>query len=497
MNFDSHQLAAVAPLLIVLCGGFALLMLEAFAVGKNRAYFMPLTVALCVVALGFNVADWQALGALGGNDAESLYRGLMENDRIGTFLTAVFLGAAAITAMVAQPFMREHRFEFGEFYALLLFATGGMIILVQASDLVTVFVGLEIMSLAVYVLTGSWRRNPKSSEGAIKYFVTGAVASAILLYGMALVYGATGTTNLAAIAAARGAASQPLFVIGMLLMLGALGFKVAAVPFHQWAPDAYEGAPTPVTAFMAAGVKAAAFGVVLRLFGTAFAAPGLSGGSTGWASALAVLAVLTMTFGNLAALHQPNIKRMLAYSSIAHAGYLLLGVVATAGGGAVGSEARAAILFYLAGYSVTTLGAFAVVAWIGSREDERLDLDDWAGLATRHPAAAFAMLLFLLSFGGVPPTAGFFGKWYLFRAILGAPSLLPYVVIAVLNSVVSVFYYLRVVTEMYFQEPRREFTSVRAPAITAALWICVLLVLAIGIVPGSLLQWASQALLGG
>ncbi len=491
MNFDSHQLTAVAPLLIVFTGGFLLLMLEAFAVGKNRAYFMPLTVALCAAALAFNVIDWQGLSS-----SESLYRGLLENDRIGSFFSALFLTAAALTAMIAQPFMREHRFEFGEFYALLLFATGGMIVLVQASDLVTVFVGLEIMSLAVYVLTGSWRRNPKSSEAAIKYFLTGAVASAVLLYGMALIYGAVGSTSLTAIAGARGVSAQPLFVIGMLLVLGAFGFKVAAVPFHQWAPDAYEGAPTPVTAFMAAGVKAAAFGVVLRLFNTAFAAPGLTTGSTGWSTVFAVLAVLTMTFGNLSALHQTNIKRMLAYSSIAHAGYLLLGVVATANGNGASNDARAAVLFYLAGYTATTIGAFAVIAWVGSRDDERLELDDWAGLAVRHPGAAFTMLLFLLSFGGVPPTAGFFGKWYLFRAILDKPNLLPFVVIAVLNSVVSVFYYLRVVTEMYFQEPRREIKAVRASSITAVMWICALATLAIGLVPSSLLQWAAQAILG-
>ncbi len=395
--------------------------------------------------------------------------------------------------MLAQPFMREHRFELGEFYALLMFATAGMLILAAASDLVTIFIGIETMSIAVYVLTGCWRRSSKSSEGAMKYFITGAFATAILLYGMALVYGMTGTTSLKGIAANTLAPSSPVFIIGMLLMLVAFGFKIAAVPFHMWAPDAYEGAPTPVTAFMAAGVKAAAFGALFRLVVTAFPRNELALGASGWANVLWVLAIATMTLGNLAALKQTNIKRLLAYSSIAHAGYLLIGVLATA---LVGDQARGPLLLYLAAYTFTTIGAFGVVAWIGNRGDERLQLDDWAGLASRHPGAALAMTIFMLSLGGVPPTAGFFAKFYLFRAALERPGLVPLVVVAVLNSVVSVYYYLRVVTAMYFREVGREPQPIRANAMTAALLIAVIATLAIGIAPGWLVDAASAAIVG-
>jgi NADH-quinone oxidoreductase subunit N len=279
----------------------------------------------------------------------------------------------------------------------------------------------------------------------------------------------------------------------MLLILIGLGFKVAAVPFHMWAPDAYEGAPTPVTAFMAAGVKAAAFGALVRVLGVAFARTELAYGASGWASTLGVLAVLTMTFGNLAAVRQENIKRLLAYSSIAHAGYLLLGVVAMA---VAGGEARGPLLFYLLAYTFTTIGAFGVVAWLGNRGDERLQLDDWAGLASRHPAAALAMTIFLLSLGGVPPTAGFFAKFYLFRVALTRPGMMPLVIIAVLNSVISVYYYLRVVTAMYFREVGREPQPLRSPAMNAALWIAALVTLAIGIAPGWVIDAASAAILG-
>jgi NADH-quinone oxidoreductase subunit N len=356
--------------------------------------------------------------------------------------------------------------------------------LASANDLLTVFIGIETMSIAVYVLTGSWRRSSKSSEGAMKYFITGAFATAILLYGIALVFGATGTTSLPTIASRVHAANNPLFIIGMLLLVVALGFKIAAVPFHMWAPDAYEGAPTPVTGFMAAGVKAAAFGALLRIFGVAFNRPELAFGANGWASALAILSVLTMTLGNLAALKQDNIKRLLAYSSIAHAGYLLIGVAALA---TVGDAARAPLLYYLLAYTFTTIGAFGIVAWLGNRGDERLLLDDWAGLASRHPAAALAMTVFMLSLGGVPPTAGFFAKFYLFRAALEKSGLLWLVIIAVLNSVVSVYYYLRVVTAMYFREVGREPAPIRSGAMTAALIIAVGATILLGIFPSALL----------
>jgi NADH-quinone oxidoreductase subunit N len=357
--------------------------------------------------------------------------------------------------------------------------------------MVTIFLGIETMSIAVYVLTGAWRRSPRSSEAAMKYFVTGAVASAVLLYGIALIYGASGTTSLKVLGdGVARFANQPLFLLGMLMVIAAVCFKIAAVPFHMWAPDAYEGAPTPVTAFMAAGVKAAGFAAIIRLFGGAFNKGDLAYGSSGWASVFSVVAALTMTLGNLAALRQDNVKRMLAWSSIAHAGYLLLGVVAMS---LVGNEAKGPLYYYLAAYTFTTIGSFGVVAWLGSRGEERLNFDDWAGLASRHPAAALAMTVFMLSLGGVPPTAGFFGKFYLFRAALGKPGLMPLVLLAVANSVISVAYYLRVITAMYFREVGKEPKPIVSRGMNAAILIAAAATLFFGLYPSWLLNAANAA----
>jgi NADH-quinone oxidoreductase subunit N len=487
VNFDTGQLTLIAPMLAVVGTGCLLLLLEAFGSGRQRAGLMWLTLVGVALAFWLEIAAWPDAAS-----AKPIFGGLLIADRLSIFLGVTFLIAAGLTALLAQPFMRTHRFEFGEFYALLLFATAGMMILASAADLVTVFIGIETMSIAVYVLTGSWRRSSKSSEGAMKYFITGAFATAILLYGIALIYGSAGTTSLKLIGQNQHAATQPVFIIGMMLLIVALGFKIAAVPFHMWAPDAYEGAPTPVTAFMAAGVKTAAFGAILRLFLIAFNRPEVSFGANGWASALSVLAILTMTLGNLAALKQDNVKRLLAYSSIAHAGYLLIGIVALA---TVGDSARGPLLYYLLSYTFTTIGAFGVVAWLGDQNDERLQLDDWAGLASRHPGAALAMTIFMLSLGGIPPTAGFFAKFYLFRAALEKSGLLPLIIIAVLNSVVSVYYYLRVVTAMYFREVGREPQPIKAAPMTAALFIAVAATLLIGILPGFFIDSASAALL--
>lgn len=478
MSFDVAQLGPAAPMLTVFAGGVILLLLEAFSGTRNRFYLMPLTVAICAVAMLLELHDW--------GTSRVVFDGMLTMDRMSTFVDCLFLVACALSSALAAGYMREHRFEHGEFYALILFATGGMMMLGAATDLVTVFLGLETMSIAVYVLTGSWRRAPKSSEAAMKYFLNGAFAAAILLYGIALVYGSVGSTSLTQVASqGLRLSNSPIFIIGMLFMLVAFGFKVAAVPFHMWAPDTYEGAPTPVTAFMAAGVKTAAFVAIIRVFGVAFGKPELAYGPSGWASVLGVLSVLTMVLGNLAALKQDNVKRMLAYSSIAHAGYLLIGVCALP---SVGAEARGALLFYLGAYTFTTIGAFGVVAWLGNRGDERLQLDDWAGLASRHPAAALAMTIFMLSLGGIPPTAGFFGKFYLFRAALQSRTLTGLVIVGVLNSVVSVAYYLRVITSMYFREVGREPQPVQSRAMSWALVIAVLVTLALGILPSTVLD---------
>jgi NADH-quinone oxidoreductase subunit N len=491
MTFDSATLTSIAPMVALTIAGLVLLLLEAFGKGRQRAYLMPLTLASFAITLALQLSQWE-----GAKTASVEFHGMLTVDRFSLVFGALFLVGAGLAALLAPAFMREHNFEFGEFYPLLIFAVLGMLIMASATDLVTVFLGIETMSIAVYVLTGSWRHAPKSAEGAMKYFMVGAFATSVLLYGIALLYGAVGSTGLAEIARAAprlSTANTPIFVLGLLMVIVALGFKVAAVPFHMWAPDAYEGAPTPVTAFMAAGVKAAGFATLIRLVSTAFARNDLAFGGAGWASLLSVVAVLTMTLGNLGALRQDNVKRMLAYSSIAHAGYLLVGVVAIA---VVGAEARGPLVYYLVAYTFTTVGAFGVVAWIGSRNDERLMIDDWAGLASRHPAAALAMTIFMLSLGGIPPTAGFFGKFYVFRAALEKPSMVWLVVIAVMNSVVSVFYYLRVVTAMYFREVGREAKPLRASSVTAALVVAALATLLLGLLPSWLVDVANAAALG-
>ncbi len=485
MTFDINQLFAYSPMLILIGMGCVILLAETFIQGKaTRSGLAWLGVAGCVAAL-------VAIGVGWGDAATpaSHFDGMLTVDRMALYLDAAFVVAALLTLLFAPPYLREQGFEFGEFYALVLFATAGMVMVVHATSLVSLLIGIETMSLAAYILTGCARRSLRSAEGAMKYFLMGAFATGFLVYGIALVYGATGgELSYAGIAAKTAEASQkPIFYFGEYFILIALVFKVAAVPFHMWAPDAYEGAPTPVTGFMAAGVKAAAFGALIRLLGTAFSSPLMVFDFTGWASALSVLAALTMTLGNLAAIRQDNIKRMLAYSSIAHAGYLLIGVVAAGRGVA---DAKPAVLFYLLAYTFTTLGVFGVVAWIGNRKDERLYIDDWAGVGAARPAVALAMTLFLLSLGGVPPMGGFFGKFYLFRAAMQAPQLYWLVVVGVLNSLVSVYYYLRVVVAMYFRDPARPFSPTDGVSMRAGLLLTALAVVLLGIFPSSFLDWA-------
>jgi NADH-quinone oxidoreductase subunit N len=487
VTFDPAQVFAYTPMLILIAMGCVVLLAETFAHGSSRAGLAWIGVAGCVAAVVALVMQWPDV-----TEPQTHFGGMLVVDRMALYLDAAFIAAALLTLLVAPPYLREQGFEFGEFYAMVLFAAAGMVMVAHAQHLVSLLIGIETMSLAAYVLTGCWRKSLRSIEGAMKYFLMGAFATGFLVYGIALVYGTTGgELSYAGIAnKVQQASGTPLFYLGEYFILIALAFKVAAVPFHMWAPDAYEGAPTPVTGFMAAGVKAAAFGAIVRLLGSAFASPLLVFDFTGWASVLSVLAVLTMTLGNLAALRQDNVKRLLAYSSIAHAGYLLIGVVA---GGLGISGAQPAVLFYLVTYTFTTIGAFAVVAWMGSRKDERLYIDDWAGVGTSRPAVALAMTVFLLSLGGVPPTGGFFGKFYLFKAAMEAPQLYWLVVAGVLNSVVSVYYYLRIVVAMYFRDPMRPLEPTDSPSMRAGLLLTAIAVVLLGIFPSTFVDWAGPA----
>jgi NADH-quinone oxidoreductase subunit N len=487
MTFDVSQFAQIVPLLIISAMGCLVLLAETFIKGRSRQGLMWLGVGGCVAALVAVIAQWEDAAT-----AQSILQDMWVVDRMSLFLDATFIVTTAITLLLSSSYLREHDFESGEFYGLVLFAAAGMMMVVHATHLLMLLIGIETMSLAAYVLTGCWRRNPRSSEGALKYFLMGAFATGFLVYGSALVYGTTGgAMSYDGIAAKLGSvAREPLFLIGFYFILVAMIFKVAAVPFHMWAPDAYEGAPTPATGLMAAGVKAAAFGGLLRLLSGPFGGTALAGNNSGWVSVLSIVSVLSMTLGNLAALRQENIKRMLAYSSIAHAGYLLLGLPAM-GLGIAG--ARSAVLFYLAVYTFTTLGTFGVVAWVGRKGDERLFIDDWAGLGNARPGLALAMTIFLLSLGGVPPTGGFFGKFYLFRTAMEDPRLYWLVIAGALNSVVSIYYYLRVVVAMYFRDPVRPHDPFPSASTKVALVIAVVAVLVLGVFPGTLLGWAGGA----
>jgi NADH-quinone oxidoreductase subunit N len=461
-------------------------MLDVFQKGSRSepsSSLMPwLTLAGVGVAAAANawIAGLQEIGA----------PGMIAVDSFRIFANFVFLLAAALFVLISTRYIDEERLRLGELYVLIMFATVGMMVFAGARDLMVMFIGLELMSLPIYVLTGLNRRDRRSAEGALKYFLLGAFSSAFFLFGIALAYGGAGSTNLEHIALAVGVdgigASSLLIAATALLAVG-FGFKVAAVPFHMWTPDAYEGAPAPVTAFMAAGVKAAAFAGFLRVFMTAF--PGLY---ETWEAIAIWLAVLTMISANLIALVQGNVKRMLAYSSIAHAGYLL---VALAAASAVGA---ASFLFYAVSYTLMTMGAFAVVMTVALRGEERLDLDAYSGLAWRRPFLGVVMTVFLLSLAGFPFTGGFIGKVFILRAAV-EKGLILLAVVLVMASLVSYFYYLRVAWYMWFRDPVEGRTSepaALAPAMTLALVFMAVGTVLLGVFPGALLAAAERGAAG-
>ena len=471
---------ALGPLLALSAGALLLLLLEFVPRGteSSRAAAISLVTLVAAGFAAFLVRDAR----------RTLFEGMFVQDGVTVFFTLLFCAIAIMGVLLSWDFVKRLRINQAEFYALLLLSTAGMVVMAASDDLITVFLGLELMSLPLYVLVGFRRGHLESNEAALKYFLLGAFASGFLLYGIALLYGATGTTHLgrmAAFLAGSPLPGNPMFVAGAMLVLVGFGFKVSAVPFHMWTPDAYEGAPTTVTAFMSAGAKAAGFAAIVRL--TLHA---LGDFRADWAPALSAIAILTMTVGNVTALLQTNLKRMLAYSSIAHAGYVLVAVVAG------GQEGASAALFYLAVYSFMNLGAFGILTLLGRHQDERVLISDLAGLGFRHPALALAMTLFMLSLGGIPPTAGFMGKVYVFGTALDA-GLVPLVVIGVLNSVVSVFYYLRVTVAMYMEEPQGEpvVISGAVPA-AVALGLSVFLTLWWGVQAHALLEQARASVLG-
>jgi NADH-quinone oxidoreductase subunit N len=408
--------------------------------------------------------------------------GLLAVDGFALFFKVVFLGAAALTVLMSIRYLEIEGASPGEYYFLILCATLGMMIMAGGIDLITIFIGLETMAVSFYILAGFIKPNQKSNEAAVKYFLLGAFSLGILLYGMSLMYGLSGTTNLRPMATAFvGQERDPRLVLAVILVVAGIGFKIAAVPFHMWAPDVYEGAPTPVTAFLSVGSKAASFAMLLRIF-----LEGLPLMSADWRMLFEVLAIITMTVGNLAALTQTNLKRMLAYSSVAHAGYLLIGVV-------VGTpRGVSAMLIYLLIYAFMQLGAFMIIIMMRRQDVVGDELKDFSGLYSRNPFAAFAMLLFMLSLGGIPPTAGFMGKFWLFGAAVEA-GYVWLAVIGVLNSAVSLYYYIRLVVFMYLKPQAAGPEPKTSPPLAVALAVAVAATLVLGVYPRLLFELAESS----
>ncbi len=500
----------VLPVLALMVGAILLLLSEVFLTSEARGH-QPIIAAASAATAGFlafrNVLE----------PARAVFLGFGVLDPFSSALTVILCVGLFLAVLLSAGFLRHRNAERGEFYALMLFGVAGMSLLAMSAELITLFVSLEVLSVATYALTAFLRRGTRPAEAGFKYFILGAFSSAVLLYGAALLYGVTGSTLLAdmrePLRAALGSKDQAaLAYVGIGLVAAGFAFKIAAVPFHMWTPDVYEGAPTPVTALMSAGVKAAAFAAMVRVF--LVLGPDLHG-------ELAVqlfggLALLTMVGGNLLALPQRNVKRMLAYSSIAHAGYVLLGVAALfakPGGDGVlavspllsvesafaarSADAFKGILFYLLGYTVTTLGAFGTLSALERREDEdkgtAWDLDRFSGLAVRRPGWAFAMAAFMLSLGGIPPTVGFMGKLLLFRSAVDA-GLLGLAVVGVLSSAAAVYYYLRVVVYMFMRPaPEGAAAPFRFWTTELALGLSALAVIGLGVLPGPLSAWLATA----
>jgi NADH-quinone oxidoreductase subunit N len=500
------------PELILSVVGILVMLLDAFTRRLSQRW---VTGAVSLAGLGAAAVAtlWLWSGAVGSAD-NSAFNGMVVLDPMRLSFTLVFIVVSALTILVSMIWVEWEGLPAGEFHTLLLFATVGMMLMAAGNDLVMIFLGLEILSIATYVMAGFRKNDLRSNESSLKYFILGSFSSAFLLFGIALIYGATakeipagpqvagsvvqhaimaGTTNISEIAERlNDSLYPPLLFAGAAMLLIGFGFKIALAPFHVWTPDVYEGAPTPVTAFMAAGPKAAGFAAFMRVFLVAFPLVAASSQTrtgaqlhTAWLGALWLMAILTMTVGNVVALVQSNVKRMLAYSSIAHAGYALVGFVAAgAADSAKQSDAVAAVVFYLLVYAVMNLGAFAVVTLIARSGDRRTDVEDYRGIGFQSPALSLTLSLFLLSLLGVPLTAGFMGKVVVFSEALGQ-GYRWLVVIGVLNTAISVYYYLRLVVVMFFRERTTDWRAPRVPASVAlVLVLTVGGVLYLGLFPG-------------
>jgi NADH-quinone oxidoreductase subunit N len=498
----------IAPEVIVCVAAVVVMLVDAFARPAQRWITGSIALIGLLIAAVATIFLWA-----NGTASADAFNGMIVLDELRHGFTLIFLLVAALTLLISTVWVHGEQLPAGEFHSLLLFATVGMMFMASGNDLVIIFLGLEILSIATYVMAGFRRTDVRSNESSLKYFILGSFSSAFLLYGIALIYGATsiaepgpagslsrivaGTTNIPEIASRIGQAQYPaLLFAGVAMMLVGFGFKIATAPFHIWTPDVYEGAPTPVTAFMAAGPKAAGFASFIRVFvfGLPFVVSASSAGSgnihQAWVTTLMVMAILTMTLGNVVAIVQNNVKRLLAYSSIAHAGYALVGFVAAGAAAdlAQRNTAITAVVFYLLTYAVMNIGAFAVVQLIARSGDRRTAIEDYRGIGFESPVLAFSLSLFLLSLLGMPLTAGFMGKILVFGAAI-EQKYYGLVIVGVLNTAVSAYYYLRLIIVMFFGERTTAWSAPRVPASVAlALVITVLGVLYLGIFPGRVIS---------
>lgn len=491
------NLTLILPELIVALAGVIVMIVDAFSHPRQRLVTGTLSLLSMLAAAAATIWLWVARPL-----TASAFNGMIVLDEFRLSFTVIFIVVAILTLLIATFWIETESLPAGEFHSLLLFATAGMMLMASAGDLVIVFLGLEILSIATYVLAGFRRTDTRSNESSLKYFILGSFASAFLLYGIALIYGATatntlpGTTNIATIATRLDQSLYPpLLFAGIAMLLVGFGFKIATAPFHVWTPDVYEGAPTPVTAFMAAGPKAAGFASFMRVFLFGFPIVTAAASTAGfahaaWIGALAIMAALTMTIGNVVAIVQSNVKRMLAYSSIAHAGYALVGFVAAgaAADPAQRSASVTAVVFYLLTYAVMNMGAFAIVTIIARKGDRQNEVEDYNGIGFKSPVLAFSLSIFLLSLLGMPLTAGFMGKIMVFSAAVNQ-GYVWLVVLGVLNTAISAYYYLRLIIVMFFRERTAAWEPPRLPATVAVALILTLVgVFYLGLFPGRVIN---------
>ncbi len=477
-SFADLNIGVALPGIIVALWAVILLVIDLFV--KRKEITAGLAIAGLAVALVATILTF--------NSNQTAFLGMFVNDAFSSFMSIVILFTSALSILLSIDYLKRTGIERGEFYVLLLFTTAGAMFMAGANDLIAVFVSLELLSIPLYVLAAFRAPNLKSEEAGMKYFILGAFASAFFVYGAALIYGATGTTNLPQIFAAIGNAlagqgqATLLLLLGSGLILVGLGFKVAVVPFHMWTPDVYEGAPTPITAYMSVAAKAGGFAALLRIMIVALPALTVNGQSlAAWQNTVELIAAATLIVGNFIAISQTNIKRLLAYSSIAHAGYIMM-AVAAAGTPGMGDQAGRAALIYLIAYMFTNLGAFAIAISLEKDDGTGTNLDDFKGLSKSRPILAAMMAIFMLSLTGIPLTGGFMGKWFVFSATLSA-GLVPLAVLGVLTSIVSAFYYVRVIVNMYFADGDGDPASAATHYVTWAAYIAFAGTLLIGVAP--------------